>query len=157
MFITLSEVTFIFKSIFFIDDKYIIFNIKLDICTAASTLPQSVPPPADPVHMINQMPPAPLSTQQKPPVNTQSSIYANKVKSIFTSAEFSSLSEEARREKIGEEIYNYVLQKVGEESAPKITGMIIDLPYQDFITSVQSWEGLQEKIQEGLDLLMDDE
>ena len=77
--------------------------------TASSTLPHSVSPPVAPDHMINQMPSAPLSTQPRPPVNAQPSINANTVKIIFTSAEFSSFFEEARREKIGEEIYNYIL------------------------------------------------
>ena len=77
--------------------------------TASSTLPHSVSPPVAPDHMINQMPSTPLSTQPRPPVNAQPSINANTVKIIFTSAEFSSFFEEARREKIGEEIYNYVL------------------------------------------------
>lgn len=130
--------------------------------TAAASIPHSVPPPAAPAHLIAQMPPAqmppaPLPSQPRPPVNTQSQIYVQTVKSVFATEEFKVMSEEARREKIGEEIYNYVLQKAGEESAPKITGMIIDLPYQDLITSVQSYEGLQEKIQEGLDLLKDDQ
>lgn len=124
---------------------------------AAVAIPHSAPPPAAPTHMINQMPPAPLPVQSRTPVSSQSVIYASTLNSVFTSAEFNALNEELKREKIGEEIYNYVLQKVGEESAPKITGMIIDLPFQDLITSIQSLEGLQEKIQEGLDLLKDDQ
>jgi hypothetical protein len=50
-----------------------------------------------------------------------------------------------------------VLEKAGDESAPKITGMIIDLPFSDLTKAIQSWDGLQEKIQEGLDLLKDDQ
>ena len=105
--------------------------------------------------MMNQMPPTPQ--MQPPPVNSPSALYSQTVKNIFRSQEFNTLSEESKREKIGEEIYNYVLEKAGDESAPKITGMIIDLPFQDLITSVQTWDGLQEKIQEGLDLLKDDQ
>ena len=127
---------------------------------AAATIPHSVPPAA-PTHMISQMPPAPvpvpIQTQPRPPISSATSAYSQTIKSIVSTPDFISLPEESRREKIGEEIYNYVLQKAGEESAPKITGMIIDLPYQDLIVSIQSWEGLQEKIQEGLDLLKDDQ
>ena len=127
---------------------------------AASTIPHSVPPAA-PTHMINQMPPTPapvpIQNQPRPPISSATSVYSQTIKGIFSAPDFISLPEETRREKIGEEIYNYVLQKAGEESAPKITGMIIDLPYQDLIASIQTWEGLQEKIQEGLDLLKDDQ
>lgn len=123
---------------------------------AAATIPHSVPPPAQP-HIMSQMPPAPVPNQPRPPVNSASMAYTQTIKAILSAPDFVTLSEELRREKIGEEIYNFVLQKAGEESAPKITGMIIDLPYQDLIGSIQSWEGLQEKIQEGLDLLKDDQ
>lgn len=121
---------------------------------AAPTTIQHGPPPTAATQMMNQMPPTP---QMQPPVNSPSALYSQTVKNIFRSQEFSTLSEESKREKIGEEIYNYVLEKAGDESAPKITGMIIDLPFQDLITSVQTWDGLQEKIQEGLDLLKDDQ
>ena len=100
---------------------------------------------------ISQPPQAP------PPINTPSAMYNSTMKTIYNSADFKAMPEEAKREKVGEEIYNYVLEKAGEDNAPKITGMIIDLPFADLITSVQTYEGLQEKIQEGLDLLKDDQ
>lgn len=130
--------------------------------TASSAIPHAMPPPA-PAHLMGQMPPAPVASQPQPqpqvqpPVNTPAMMYSQTIKSILRAQDFQSLSEESRREKIGEEIYNYVLHKAGEESAPKITGMIIDLPYQDLVTSIQTWEGLQEKIVEGLNLLKDDQ
>lgn len=114
----------------------------------------SIPPTATAPPVMTSMPP-----MQTPPVpvNSASTIYSHTVKTTLGGAEFNSLDEDSKREKIGEEIYNYVLEKAGEESAPKITGMIIDLPFQDLITSIQTYEGLQEKIQEGLDLLQDDQ
>lgn len=114
------------------------------------------PPPAAGGQMMGQMPPTP-SQPLPPPVNNPGMIYVQTIKSLFRTPDFSGLSEDSKREKIGEEIYNYVLEKAGDESAPKITGMIIDLPFNDLISSVQTWEGLQEKIQEGLDLLKDDQ
>lgn len=128
---------------------------------AASAIPHSVPPAA-PTHMLGQIPPpvqppVPIQSQPRAPISSATSVYSQTIKSIINAPDFVSLPEEGKREKIGEEIYNYVLQKAGEESAPKITGMIIDLPFQDLIVSIQSWEGLQEKIQEGLDLLKDDD
>ena len=117
----------------------------------------SIPPTAPPM-VAAQMPPAPVS-QPPAPVppptaqQSQSSIYQQTVAAVLKGPEFTTLDQEQQREKIGEEIYNYVLTRAGEESAPKITGMIIDLPFNDLMTSVQTYEGLQEKIQEGLDLL----
>jgi len=114
--------------------------------------PTGPPPTAATQHMVTAPIPQPM-----PPVNTPSIIYSQQVKSVFSTPDFESKSEEEKREKIGEEIYNYVLEKAGEESAPKITGMIIDLPFADLIKSIQTYEGLQDKINEGLDLLQDDQ
>lgn len=131
-------------------------DVHSSYATAATgTLPPTAPP------IVGQMPPAPVSQPPAPtpPTSTASthSIYSNTVATLLKSSEFNAMDEDSKREKIGEEIYNYVLQKAGDESAPKITGMIIDLPFNDLLSSVQSWDGLQEKIQEGLDLLKDDQ
>ena len=45
----------------------------------------------------------------------------------------------------------------GDESAPKITGMIIDLPMPELEKSVSSWKEFEEKVQEGKDLLTEDQ
>jgi len=126
----------------------------------AQSNPAHTAPPQVPGHMINQMAPqtqAQAPPARPPPMNDPSSIYKQTVGSIFSSKDFNALDEDGQREKIGEEIYSFVLEKSGEESAPKITGMIIDLPFADLINSVKTWEGLQEKIQEGLELLKDDQ
>ena len=54
---------------------------------------------------------------------------------------------------IGDYIYGHVVKYSSEENAPKITGMIIDMPAEDIKSSVGSLEGLKEKIQEGEQLL----
>jgi len=126
----------------------------------AQSNPAHSAPPQVPGHMVNQMAPpaqAQAPPARPPPVNNPSSIYKQTVQAILRSKDFNALDEDGQREKVGEEIYSYVLEKSGEESAPKITGMIIDLPFADLMNSVQTWEGLQEKIQEGLDLLKDDQ
>jgi polyadenylate-binding protein len=110
-----------------------------------------VPPTAQGAPMMSQPP------QATPPVSNPATIYLNTMKGIFGNPEYATAEEEGKREKIGEEIYNHVLEKAGDEAAPKITGMIIDLPFDDLISSIQSYEGLQEKIQEGMDLLTDDQ
>ena len=107
------------------------------------------------------MPPPAAASQppviSKPPtVSSSAGKYTTEVIGLLKSATFVTLSEDDKREKIGEEIYSYVLEKAGEESAPKITGMIIDLPFDDLMSSCQTYEGLQDKIQEGLELLHED-
>lgn len=122
---------------------------------APAGMPHGPPPAATTPHMMAGMPPAQPPSQ--PPMNNAAVMYTNTIKAVLNSSEFTSMNEDSKREKIGEEIYNYVLEKAGDESAPKITGMIIDLPFSDLMGSIQSWDGLQEKIQEGLDLLKDDQ
>ncbi len=46
---------------------------------------------------------------------------------MFTSQQFSQATPEARKEIIGTAIYKHISNMVGEENAPKVTGMIIDL------------------------------
>jgi polyadenylate-binding protein len=116
-----------------------------------------MPPAATAPPMMNQMPPPAQAPPTQPPTNTAGSVYNRTITNLIKGSDFVALDEDSKREKIGEEIYNFVLEKAGDESAPKITGMIIDLPFNDLLSSVQTWDGLQEKIQEGLDLLKDDQ
>jgi hypothetical protein len=62
-----------------------------------------------------------------------------------------------KREKIGEIIYTYIANAAGEDNAPKITGMIIDLPLKDLEKSISNWTELQEKISEGQELLVEEQ
>lgn len=119
---------------------------------APASLPHG-PPPSAP-HLMGQLPPTQPPSQ--PPTSNPKMVYVQTMKAVLNSPDFRGLDEDGQREKVGEEIYNYVLEKAGDESAPKITGMIIDLPFDDLMTSIQTWEGLQEKISEGLELLQDD-
>lgn len=51
-------------------------------------------------------------------------------------------------EQVGQIIYDFILQMVGQEHAPKITGMLIDLPIAQIRAYLQSYEALQAKVQE---------
>lgn len=62
-------------------------------------------------------------------------------------------TEEEKNEAIGDIIYTVVEGIAGDDLAPKITGMIIDLPYQNLVVSVQDYDKLCEKIKEGILLL----
>lgn len=54
---------------------------------------------------------------------------------------------------VGEFIYEYVEQIAGDEKAPKITGMLIDLPIGDIQQYLADFGRLQFKIQEANQLL----
>jgi hypothetical protein len=51
-------------------------------------------------------------------------------------------------DQVGQLIYDFILQMVGQEHAPKITGMLIDLPIMQIRAYLSSYEALQAKVQE---------
>lgn len=54
---------------------------------------------------------------------------------------------------VGEFIYEYVEKFVGEEMAPKITGMLIDLPLEEIKGYLYDFYKLQQKIFEAREIL----
>ena len=54
---------------------------------------------------------------------------------------------------IGEFIYEYVEKMIGEEKAPKITGMLIDLPHDEIKGYLYDFFKLQQKVQEANEVL----
>ena len=54
---------------------------------------------------------------------------------------------------VGEFIYEYVEQRAGELRAPKITGMLIDLPHPEIKAFLVDFNRLQMKIREAISLL----
>lgn len=72
---------------------------------------------------------------------------------MYTSPEFAGTDEEAKKNSIGEFIYDQINASVGEEMAPKITGMIIDLPLNDLVSVIRDYPQLQQKVSEGMNLL----
>ena len=54
---------------------------------------------------------------------------------------------------VGEFIYEYVEKFVGEEKAPKITGMLIDLPIQEIKDYLYDFNKLSQKVYEAVTLL----
>ena len=53
--------------------------------------------------------------------------------SYYFSEEYKSLDLERKKQKIGDFIYRLVVRITGENLAPKVTGMIIDLSEEDII------------------------
>jgi hypothetical protein len=54
---------------------------------------------------------------------------------------------------VGEFIYEYVEKFVGEEMAPKITGMLIDLPLEEIKGYIYDFYKIQQKIFEAREIL----
>lgn len=77
------------------------------------------------------------------------------MQNLFKSEEFKKTASDpkARRELIGNAIYETVEKVIGTEAAPKITGMIIDLSDLDLIPAVSSLESLSAKVREAYNLL----
>ena len=78
-----------------------------------------------------------------------SEIYA-----MFNSQEFNQATTDSRKEIIGTAIYKHVHELVGEEHAPKVTGMIIDLDPVELNMSIQQYTDLQQKVTYAMQLLV---
>ena len=73
---------------------------------------------------------------------------------MFNSQEFAQATAESRKEIIGTAIYKHVHEMVGEEHAPKVTGMIIDLDPVELNMSIQQYGDLQSKVNSAMQLLV---
>jgi hypothetical protein len=54
---------------------------------------------------------------------------------------------------VGEYIYEYVAKLIGEERAPKVTGMLIDLPLEEIKCYLLDYRELQNKVEEAINVL----
>ncbi len=77
------------------------------------------------------------------------------MQALFKSDEFKKTSGDVklRRELVGNAIYEAVEKIIGGESAPKITGMIIDLSLLEMIQAVSTLENLTFKVRDAFALL----
>jgi len=57
------------------------------------------------------------------------------------------------KEQVGNCIYDFVLQQVGQERAPKVTGMLIDLPIEEIKLYMANFEQFFKKVDEANKLL----
>ena len=69
--------------------------------------------------------------------------------------EFQSGNIAKKKELIGNAIFEHIERLAGTEKAPKLTGMIIDLPELELYDSVSTFEKLDQKLKIGITLLMD--
>lgn len=75
------------------------------------------------------------------------------MKALLNNADYKGGDDEQRKEMVGDEIYEFVEGIVGENEAPKVTGMIIDLPQKDLMAILNNYSAFNNKVQEGLKLI----
>jgi Poly-adenylate binding protein, unique domain len=61
---------------------------------------------------------------------------------LLKSESYLGQDEDGKREAIGEIIYDYIEKSSDESSAQKITGMIIDLPFEALELCIKTYTGL---------------
>ena len=102
----------------------------------------------DPTMVAQQVPP-----QQPQAVNMDVAFQQHVIFPIQQQNVFATGDEDAIKEAVGEAIYQFVEQITGEEDAPKVTGMLIDLPIQDLESLISNYANFSIKVNEGLHLL----
>jgi len=115
------------------------------------------------IHNQNQVnagkPMVPVQTQQPQPTPVQSSGIT--VQNLRTKLpEFLNLDENKQRQILGELLFPLVLKTAGQELAPKITGMLIDLSVlevTEILEFLESPDLLQERVHEAIDLIQNEE
>lgn len=66
--------------------------------------------------------------------------------SLANSVDFTKATEKEKRVKIGNGIFEYVAMIYGTSLAPKLTGMIVDLPIIELMEAVKTHDKLKEKL-----------
>ena len=72
---------------------------------------------------------------------------------MFVSPEFKNSKKKERKEMIGNSIYKHVEKLVGDSKAPKITGMLIDLPEAELNFSISQWVNFEQKVMSAFQLI----
>ena len=73
-------------------------------------------------------------------------VYFTEIQQMFVSPEFKNADRKEKKEIIGNTIYKHVEKIVGDQKAPKITGMLIDLPEAELNFSVSQWNHFEQKV-----------
>lgn len=72
--------------------------------------------------------------------------YQMEIQTLFMSGEFKTADQKTKKEVVGNAIYKHVEKIVGEQKAPKITGMLIDLPEVELNYSISQWGNFEQKV-----------
>ena len=75
------------------------------------------------------------------------------MQSLYQSQKYVTALEPVKRNLIGNLIYDFIEKQVGEMKAPKICGMLVDLPFTDLRETVKNLQGVQAKTREAFQLL----
>lgn len=117
--------------------------------------PQQVAPP--PTAMVNQSMVSSASSVSATAPQLVDHIYAkqyfDEIQGMFMSPEFKNAKKKDRKEMIGNVIYKHVEKLVGEGKAPKITGMLIDLPDAELNYSISQWVNFEQKVMSAFGLI----
>lgn len=62
-------------------------------------------------------------------------------------------SKQQKKDMVGNTIYKHVEKLVGDQRAPKITGMLIDLPESELNYSISQWVNFEQKVMSALNLI----
>ena len=76
---------------------------------------------------------------------------------MFISSEFKQSDLKEKKDIVGNTIYKHVEKIVGESKAPKITGMLIDLPEVELNFSVSKWANFEQKVLSAFQLITNSE
>ena len=81
-------------------------------------------------------------------------MYYAEIQQMFISSEFkNSESMQQKKDMVGNTIYKHVEKLVGDQRAPKITGMLIDLPESELNYSISQWVNFEQKVMSALNLI----
>ena len=79
--------------------------------------------------------------------------YFDEIQTMFVSHDFKNAKKKEKKEIVGNTIYKHVEKLVGEMRAPKITGMLIDLPEAELNYSISQWNHFEQKVMSALQLI----
>ena len=82
-----------------------------------------------------------------------SNVYGQEIQGMFMSPDFKAGSIQDKKEIVGNTIYKHVEKIIGESKAPKITGMLIDLPDTELNFSISTWANFSQKVQSAFALI----
>ena len=88
-----------------------------------------------------------------PPLSPAAIAYLGQIQALYNSVGFKNSTDAKKRELIGNIIYDHIEKMVGEDKAPKLCGMVIDLPNAELYETLASLDSLNKKMQIGLALL----
>jgi extradiol dioxygenase family protein len=111
-------------------------------------------------NMLNQSMNSSVNSASTAPQHADSD-YARKyyaeIHTMFTSHEFKNSDRQNKKELVGNTIYKHVEKIVGDSKAPKITGMLIDLPEAELNFSISQWAHFENKVMSAYHLITQSE